>query len=354
MKKVKELYRAVEQSKDLNKRAELLFELSKLLLQKNPAKAKESAQELLELGKKIEAIDTIGQAYLIHGSVCYKALELDEAEQHFLSAQKILKHSNDDMLKCRIAMSLGKVFWARSDQEHAMGLYQSILPAVSAGNDLLLHAELLSNIGNVYDRLGQPDLSEKYYKDALELLKGTELEDEGLYIRSNLAIIKGVRGHFAEEIEDLLVCLDGFKKVGNKRDISIVRINMAIAYCEMKLYAESLNEYQQSMKLLKDLDDKRSMITVHIGISYVYIHLNGHKDAIDHAQKSIDLARNIGYPVGLFDGLIAISKAYLGAGEVKKAKVIYEEAAEIAKDKGLTHAMSRQQHHAKALQEAEQ
>lgn len=352
MNTIKELFEQVDKTTNIAERIDLLSELAKKLLQKNPQKAEETAQELLSLSKRHDNKQGMVHAYLILGTLRYKALELDDAEQYFNTAHEVLADTDDKMLKHRIDMSLGKLLWARSEHQQAMQVFERILPQVASSGDKLFHAELLSNVGNVHERLGDPDMAVKYYKEALALLEGTDIEDEGLYIRSNLAIMQNVKGNFTEGIKELLVCLEGFKKRGDTRDVAIVRINMAIAYCEMKLYAESLNEYQLSIKLLKGLNDERTITTVQVGISYVYMYLKGYKEAITHAQKSIDVAREIGYPVGIFDGLLAMSKAYLAKGEPRKAQKAYAEAKQLANEKGLEHVLARHQEHEKALAEA--
>lgn len=352
MNRIKELYEQLERVNDQEERVEVLFELAKALLQKNPQKAEETANELLSLSERTQDIPGIAKAYLILGSVRYKALALDDAEQYFNKAKAILADTEHELLKRRIDMSLGKLLWARSDHQQAKQLFESILPEVSASGDLLFHAELLSNMGNVHERMGDPDKAIQHYKQALALLDGTEIEDEGIYIRSNLAIMQNVKGNFEEGIQELLTCFNVFKRRGETRDMAIVRINLAIAYCEMKLFAESLNEYQLSIKLLKDLNDEHSITTVQVGISYVYMYLKGYDEAIAHAKRGIDMARKIGYPVSLFDGLLAMSKAYLAKGDTDLARKAYEEAKELALEKGLEHVLARHEDHEKALAEA--
>lgn len=352
MNRIKELYEKLDRTTENAERVEVLYELAKRILQRNPQKAEETANELLGLSEQIQNIPGIAKAYLILGSVRYKALALDDAEQLFQKAQDTLTDTDHELLKRRIDMSLGKLLWARSEHQQAKQLFESILPEVSASGDLLFHAELLSNMGNVHERMGDPDMAIQHYKEALALLDGTEIEDEGIYIRSNLAIMQNVKGNFEEGIQELLTCFDVFKRRGETRDMAIVRINMAIAYCEMKLYAESLNEYQLSIKLLKDLNDERTITTVQVGISYVYMYLKGYEEAIEHAQKSIDVARDIGYPVGLFDGLLAMSKAYLAKGDIDLARKAYAEAKQLATEKGLEHVLARHEDHEKALAKA--
>lgn len=355
MIRVRELYSDIERTKDLGERAKLFFELCKLLLVKDPQKAVDAANELLRIGKKIEDRESIGKAFIILGRVKYKELKLEEAEADYRAAIEMLNHLHHDPTLRRAEMALGMVFWARSEYNTALDIYNSILTAIEHEESdafRILYADLLTNMGNVYERMGKYDTTVKYYNRALDMIDTTTDREEGVYIRSNLAIIKGTMGLYSEAVEELLVCLEEFKKQGNKRDMSIVRINLATAYCEMKLYAESLTEYQKSVKLLKELDDERSLVSVYSGLSDVYLELQGYNDALKYANRCVQLAREIGYPTGLFDGLMSLSKAQLGLGEKTKAQQAFDEACEIADEKGLSFALDGHQDLAKALAEA--
>lgn len=352
MIRVRELYNEIERTNDLGERAKLLFDLAKILLVKDPQKAVEVANDLLHIGKKIEDRASIGKAFIILGRVKYKALKLSEAEEDYRTAIEMLEHLQHDPILRRAEMALGMVFWARSEYDKALETYNNILDPIKIEDSdayRILHADLLTNMGNVYERKGEYKVSIDHYNKALDIIETTSDKEEGLYIRSNLAIIKGSCGMLSEAVEELLVCLEGFKKQGNKRDMSIVRINLAMAYCEMKLYAESLTEFQNSVKLLKELNDDRSLISVYSGLSDVYLQLHGYKDALKYANRSISLAHTIGFPTGLFDGLLALSKAQLGLGNREKAQEAFNEACEIADKKGLSFALDSHQDLVKAL-----
>lgn len=333
---------------------DVMFDLCVRFLSKDPLKARETALELKQLGESVSDDEAVGKAHIILGRVCYKALQLEKAEQHYRNAIALLTDTVTDMLLLfRAKMALGMVFWAHGECDTALTMYNELLPLLDDSDEhRIFKADLYTNIGNTYERKGEPITTEKYYTMALEVIEGTSQPEEGLYIRSNLAILKGRNGNYPDAIEELKVCLEGFKNEGNKRDMSIVRINLAITYCEMKLYAESLEEYQHSIKLLKELNDERSLISVFAGMSDVYLELKGYKEVMKLSSKTIELARTIGMPTGLFDGLMAQSKAHLGLGNREKAQKAYDEALIVANEKGLTFALDGHKDLVKAMSKA--
>lgn len=354
MDKIKEMYTALADHKDDVEKGELLYKLCCRLMSKDPATAKQRGFDLMQLGERLNNLSLIGKAHIILGRVHHNALELEQAEQHYLATIECLRDLPDDrVIWLRAKMAIAMIHWAHSDHNEALALFTGLLPMIgNTEDDLLLKVDVLTNIGHVYERLGELDRTEHYYLEALDVVTQTTNTSKELYIMTNLAILKRQKGELDRSLEELKVCLYRYQKQNNKQVMATIRINMAGIYCDQKLYAESLTEYQVSMKLLKDLKDERTMALVYSGMSEVYYELRGFEEAQDLAERAIELANAIGIPTSLFDSLMALSKALLGQGKVKEARARYQEAVDLAYAKDLTFALKYFEDLEEALAEA--
>lgn len=336
MHKVKELYRAIDIEEDKRVKLELLYELAKLLINIDLAKSEEVATELLELAIAEGEAEHVGNAYLLLGNLRYNAMLLSEAEEHYLSALKNYPPTANKLGVARTEMALGMLYWTRGEHNKALDIYQPLLSIEGSSNEFYaFKAHLLTNIGNVYVHQGDLDKTEQYYLQALKVMDDAGLGSESMHIRANLASLEGSRGNYADAIEQLHICLEGFKQQTNKHMVALVSVNLAAAYAEQKLYAEALLYYQQSLKMFKDMNDDNTVVNVLAGISKVYVSLQGFKEALTHANKAIDLAKVIGFPAGVLDAMLAKCRAYIGLCDLVNAKKVYHEAKELAQEKSL-------------------
>lgn len=351
MIKVKEMLQALELAKQPEERLELLNKLTKLLVGKDPVMAKSKANELLELSTQLDNKEHIANAHLYLGNIYYNTLELDNAEVHFQKAIDTYPTDADVLCMPRAKMALGLLQWTRGDHTKALETYMPLLDVEldDSYDQLGFRSDLLTNIGNVYAHKGQYDLCETYYVEALALLDDAELIDEGLHIRANIASLEASKGNFEEAVEQYEICLEGFKRVGNKTFAALVVVNLASAYCELKLYANSLEMFQQGLKMFKGMEDDNTVVTVLAGISKVYLGLKGYDDSIKYANKAITLASTIGFPAGILDALLAKSRAYIGSNDLVNAERVYNEAKALAKEKGLKMDFPEQEHFNRAI-----
>lgn len=336
MIKVKQLYQQLDKTNNKTERLDLLYRLGKLLISKDPIKAREVVQELSELAAQEKNDKYLAYAMLMFGNLNFATMQLEDAEEYINKSLSLLPEDHEGIELPRAKMALGLLYWVRGDHVQAIDTYKPLL-SVDGDTDefYAFKADLLTNIGNVYAHKGDIEDAETYYKHALQVLLDADMHDESYHIRGNLAAIEGYKSNYKAAIDQLLICLEGYKRLGNKQYTAVMTVNLAIAYSGMKLYAEALDMYQKGLKLFKALNDNNTIISVYTGMARVYLGLKGYEEALEYATKSLDMATHIGFPRGILDAMIVKGHVLVALNKKEDARTVYNKALELAETKGL-------------------
>lgn len=188
---------------------------------------------------------------------------------------------------------LGNSFWAQANQTAALENFLHGLQIADSIHSPQVQADLLGNLGMVYNEISDYQTALRYYKASL--VKQVELK--------------------------------------NKLREAIMRLNVGNGFYRLKQYDSSLFYYQQSSAILQQLKNVRSIVDLlTIGIGEVYAGLGKYKVALDYfekAKKSCDTTR---HHRGMVHVRMAIAKVMIDEKQLGRAEQELLECLSLAKE----------------------
>ncbi|MBI1769636.1 MAG: tetratricopeptide repeat protein [Bacteroidetes bacterium] len=160
-----------------------------------------------------------------------------------LSISEKIKYGEGLALSYRL---IGNAFWAQANQTAALDNFLKGMKIADSINSEQVQADLMGNLGMVYNDMSDYTSALKYYKASLT--KQIELK--------------------------------------NKLREAVMRLNMGNGYYRLKKADSSLFYYNQSLVMLHQLKDTRTIIDLaNIGIGDVYADLGKYDDALQFYYK---------------------------------------------------------------------
>ena len=193
----------------------------------------------------------------------------------------------------------------------------------------LATSHILGNIGNIYHYLGKPDEALDYYKQALELHRKLAYEKGVAHNLRNIGTIYNELNQFDEALKYQKGALEIDKKIENEQGVAICLANIGSVHHDLSQYEEALSLYKEALVIYQRINNKEGIANIYnrIGLNY-----SSHSDmnlAISEYKKALEINQKIGYREGMASNLGNIGLAYITLGESEKALKSYQEALEL-------------------------
>jgi tetratricopeptide (TPR) repeat protein len=205
------------------------------------------------------------------------------------SAQSSTAQTSDNapMTERRREEMRAEILMARKDYREAALAYQRILDQDPK------NPEILNRIGIAYQQLGQDDLAEHFYKNALRM------DRKSAHALNNLGTIEYGKGRYGKAIKYYKKAVD----TGGP-DLAPVYSNLGYAYCGIKQFPRAMEAFGKALAIDPNVFDERggagSVAQQHSAVDQGTLHFMMAKsyakvgDA-EHAARYLKLARDDGY-----------------------------------------------------------
>jgi len=194
-------------------------------------------------------------------------------------------------------------------------------------------------LGTSYWERGDYDTALQHYNKALHLMENYGSKRDITIVKSNVALVYAQQGEYAKSLDYLLECLKYIKK-GDKKQLRFSYGNIASCYAMLGHYDRALEYYIKSIPILESISDKTGLGTCYSNIGFAY-ERQGHIDkALECFLKSLRIAEDIGDKSGLAISYHNIGYIYYKQGDFDKALEHYIKSARIRKNRGDEHGMA--------------
>lgn len=186
-------------------------------------------------------------------------------------------------------------------------------------------ATSLNNIGQVYHKyLLDYDKGLEYYNKSLAIReKLGNKKDIGL-IKNNLASLYSDMGNYEKAIEHYNESLALRKAADHKYGVVQTLSNLAYNYFKIKDYDKARAYLQQSMALNTSLQDKTLQEAIHYNYAEIYSVMNIPDSAIRHALLSHNINLEFGNPLDISESAALISRLYEKEGKYESSLTFYK------------------------------
>lgn len=192
-------------------------------------------------------------------------------------------HDTDKIWICEnIALDLMKKEPDSSLNWIYKGLEISKKSKLSKKSKARITAYLYFDIGLVYTRKKEFDLSIEYYFEAIKYFKEINNFEEVAGCYTNIGFCENSKENLDDAYKYFYKAIDVYEKTGNKKGMSVSLNNLGTIYLQRGDYDNGLKVFQRSLKLKEELDDDVGTANVLMNIGAIHKYINNHKQALDY------------------------------------------------------------------------
>lgn len=272
-------------------RTNVLLQLSKARLESDPIASLEHAQQALQLATKIGSDSLVAYAYLQQGSAFLHSGSYAKALEFYLRIIPGGIERKDSLLLGVAYANTGNIYYYEGDFAKALKQDSLALQYLSGASDksrLLRKANLISNIGTIYDQTKQFEKAAKYYNEAYSI--GTQLNNHELLgnVLNNFGTLYRDQGDDELALEYYMKALRLREQNNNKFGMARSNFSVGLHHFNHKNYKDAVRYLQTSVTLAGEVG---SMQTVSSAAEYLY---QAQREIGDYknALRSLEAFRN--------------------------------------------------------------
>ena len=201
-------------------------------------------------------------------------------------------------------------------------------------------ADVLNAFGVGYQRLGELERAEEFYRQAAEL-RG-QLGDRRGHATTlrNLAAIAAIRGDFTAAEGRLAEALAILEELGDRAGIADLYNERGVLEEERGRAAAALDDYRRALELRRRLGDQRGVAESQNNVGYAYFLLGEYDNARAYWQQALSLQREIGDVEGVILTAQSVAQLDLAQGRWPQAARDLLETLESSRRSGLEPAVA--------------
>ncbi|HZS44850.1 MAG TPA: CHAT domain-containing tetratricopeptide repeat protein [Blastocatellia bacterium] len=195
-------------------------------------------------------------------------------------------------------------------------------------------AQVLNNLGNIYNYQGNYALALETYKRALDLAKELKRDDGIAHLTTNLGLIYHNQGNAPLALQYYEESLKRWQDLNEPREIAECLINIGSVYRTNGDYALALDYLNRGLKIDEELKSRSDTGSAYAQIGEVYMAQGDYKSALDFATKAKDKFESIPDKAGLANALGDIGLIYNFQNDPAQALEFATKAEALAKEIG--------------------
>ncbi len=250
-----------------------------------------------------------------------KTADTDRSLAYSREALGRAEKAADPALIFQVYNGMGACYYVNNRFRDAVRYYLEALKLEHHIEDRNGVANLLTNLGMVYWKLGRPGKAEEYHRRGLEIREKTGSPKHLMgYSLLNLGLALGAQGKTETALEHYREALKLFTEAGHKRGMAAALNNAAGIYQgRMKDYSKALEYYTRAIPLYKEAGDRRTLANVYRNIGVVNIDLRRFQEAGKYLEMAMDTAVKTKDQFRVFGIYAAYRNLYTDAGDFKRA-----------------------------------
>lgn len=199
------------------------------------------------------------------GEVYHRLGQLDEAQSCFERALALFCTAEGNAGRsgeANVLNNLGQVNRARKDLRTALVYYQQALDICEVTGDVVGQSLTLSDLGNIYADLNQPQQALEYYERALSIPSDEHPSEDAITL-SNMARIYDAQGQPEKAHRSYQQALALFRGTGGRWGEANVLNNLGLHYKKLKRLSEARQCYLQALALFCEMGhSEREAVTL--------------------------------------------------------------------------------------------
>lgn len=245
--------------------------------------------------------------------------QFNEAKRYYLIYTKYLKKEENILDFCKTKMIIANIELVQNNYTKALTLYYECLD-IAKSNDLdEVTPHLYNNLGNLYFDIEDYKDANKYFNTAYKQFSEQNDKYSAALALSNISNIYSKLGENDQAIKGYLQVIKSFSSNGNWEDIVSTYHSLAEIYLAEKKYDKVQEYINAAIKVINENENKNSKYRGPISfykakVYYTAAELAYNRDemdkAIDFAHKSLKFSYSNSYKKNIYENARILSKIY--------------------------------------------
>jgi signal transduction histidine kinase len=242
----------------------------------------------------------------------------------------------------RVDSLINLVYLSRFDNpRNALRLAETELKVIENRNDLRAKkGYLLNGIGEIYNRLDQFDVANKYYKRALSIFIDIKDKKGEALVLYNLGFNIISLRDFKKAGEYLLNALNLANETNNLKVAADAQSGLGVLNYIVGNYKEALKWSELGLELATKINYKKGMALANGHIGLAYLSLGNYQKSLFHFQENLKLSSFINDLFGIGEAYEALGVYYLNTDQFNLAFDMLQKATVINEKLGLINSLA--------------
>jgi|GEM_PF-1040517 len=202
-------------------------------------------------------------------------------------ADSVLQQYPDTLLQIRLLRCQSTATRMLARYMEALEFARKSLELSQAHGDSANIMKSLNSCGLVYWNIGQLELAQKYFIDALKIAEALHSASNIATTNNNLALIYTDLSDFEKAQQYFLTALKESEKTDNPGFTSILCLNLGNIYNDTGELEKGLEYYNRALEINLNLGDRPGEASVYSGISVIYQRQKKYDSAVEYGQKAL-------------------------------------------------------------------
>ncbi|MEO1012124.1 MAG: tetratricopeptide repeat protein [Bacteroidota bacterium] len=184
------------------------------------------------------------------------------------------------------------------------------------------------NIGMIHQKLENYNEALSYFEKGNNYFKEIDFLPGQAFVMQSMGIILRNQGKPDEALIQYKNALESNGKLGRKREMGQIHINVGNIYSDKKQSAKAIESYRRALSISTSIPDSITMAIANEGLGVEFLHAKKLDSSERYAKKAIEIAQTIGAYLTEMDSYKTLSEVYFSKGNYKRAydlRITYEE-----------------------------
>ncbi len=298
------------------------FDHETAIVSRQSAASNQQPQDPTQDKSKAEAASALANQLYAEGS----AESLRKALEKYDEALVLYRAVADRRSEAITLSNLGVVYNDLGENDKAIDYYNQALLVWREVGDRNGEATTLSNLGTVFDALGEKQKALDYYSQALPLRRAMGDRVGEAITLSNVGKVYSDLGEKQKALDYFNQTLPLMRAAGNRAGEARTLSNLGKVYSDLGERQKALDYYNLALPLVRAVGNRTLEANTLSNLGKVYGDLGENRKALDYYNQALPLWREVGYRPGQAATLNNLGLVYDALGEKQKALDHYDQA----------------------------
>ncbi|MEI7724181.1 MAG: tetratricopeptide repeat protein [Bacteroidota bacterium] len=274
--------------------------------------------------------DSVKVKLLLAYSRCFLSAKPDTALVISRQAVEISQRINFSYGVIRGMNSMAICYWYQNNPRMAIPTFHKALAIAVKDQNADLESMVSGNLGIYYGVLGVSDSCMKYNLMALNAAK--KLPDKTRYIKSvsDLGMVFYNKGSYVEAIEYIIESKNYYESNHLLYDLVISYVRLGLVYSSINDFEKSIGNYRKGLQVNDSVKDVKLEMTILQNIGLLYIEIRKNLDSAElYLNRALEMARENHSQETMLSAMANLGNIALDKKEYKEAISIFNDVLKL-------------------------